>query len=170
MNPMQQIRIEKLTLNFGAGKDQQRLEKGILLLKHITGIEPKKTVTNKRIQAWGLRPGLPIGCKVTLRKIASEELLKRLIQAKAGKLLPQNFDTRGNVAFGVPEYIDIPGVPYDPKLGVMGFQVCATLERPGYHIQRRKMQKRGVGKIHTIKKEEAIKYFTEKFGAKIGEE
>ena len=38
MNPMQQVRIGKLTLNIGAGKDQAKLDKGVVLLKHITGI------------------------------------------------------------------------------------------------------------------------------------
>ena len=78
MNPMQEIRIEKITLNIGAGKDQLKLEKGIKLLKNITGIEPVKTTTSKRIPEWGIRPGLPIGCKITLRKKEAEKLLKRL--------------------------------------------------------------------------------------------
>ena len=86
MNPMQLPRIEKLTLNIGAGKDQTKLEKGIVLIKAITGIDPIKTVTKKRIPEWGLRPGLPIGCKLTLRKAAAIDLLKRLLQAKELKL------------------------------------------------------------------------------------
>ena len=48
MNPMKSIKIEKLTLNIGAGKDQNKLEKAKILLKHITGIEPVKTTTQKR--------------------------------------------------------------------------------------------------------------------------
>ena len=75
MNPMQVPRIEKITLNVGAGKDQARLEKGVALLKMITGIDPVKTVTAKRIPGWGLRPGLPIGCKLTLRKQKTGEIL-----------------------------------------------------------------------------------------------
>jgi len=82
MNPMRNIRIEKITLNVGAGKEQTRLEKGVLLLKGLTGINPVKTFTNKRIPSWGLRPGLPIGCKLTLRKKKAEEILKRLLEAK----------------------------------------------------------------------------------------
>ena len=68
MDLMKAIKIEKVTLNVGAGKEQSKLEKGIVLLKNITGINPVKTFTNKRIPTWGLRPGLPIGCKLTLRK------------------------------------------------------------------------------------------------------
>ena len=66
-NAMKTIKIEKVTLNVGAGKDVAVLEKGMKLIKHLTGLDPVKTYTQKRIQAWGLRPGLPIGCKITIR-------------------------------------------------------------------------------------------------------
>ena len=75
MNVMKTIRIEKITLNVGAGKDQNKLEKGMKLLQKVTGIEPIKTFTSKRIPGWGLRPGLPIGCKITLRREEAEKLL-----------------------------------------------------------------------------------------------
>ena len=65
MNPMKKVRIEKITLNIGSGKDTSKLDKGILLIKTITGIAPVKTITKKRIPSWGLRPGLPIGAKLT---------------------------------------------------------------------------------------------------------
>ena len=49
LNVMRSIKIDKLTLNFGAGKDQKQLEKGIFLIKQLTGKEPVKTITTKRI-------------------------------------------------------------------------------------------------------------------------
>ena len=58
MNAMRQIGVEKVTLNIGAGKDQGKLEKGIKLIQTIAGHAPVKTFTKKRIQEWGLRPGL----------------------------------------------------------------------------------------------------------------
>ena len=84
MNEMKNIKIEKITLNIGAGKDQSKLEKGIKLLKMLTGIVPIKTTSTKRIPGWGLRIGLPIGCKLTLRKKAAREILKRLLESKLG--------------------------------------------------------------------------------------
>src|SRR3989338_1642831 len=100
MNSMRDVRVEKVTLNVGCGKDQTRLDKGVVLLKNITGIDPVKTFTNKRIPDWGLRPGLPIGCKLTLRKKKAEEVLARLFEAKENKLSLQQFDQEGNIAFG----------------------------------------------------------------------
>lgn len=169
MNPMKQIRIEKVTLNVGAGKDQRKLEKGMKLLKTLTGIDPVKTFTKKRIPAWGLRPGLPIGCKLTLRKQPAKEILKRLVEAKA-ELKESNFDSKGNISFGIHEYIDIPGIKYDPEIGVMGLQVCVTLERPGFRVKKRKARTSQVGKNHEITKEESIKFMEQEFNAKVGEE
>lgn len=170
MNLMRNIRIEKITLNIGAGKDQARLEKGIKLLENITGIKPIKTFAKKRIPGWGLRPGLPIGCKLTLRKNAAVELLAKLLKAVDDTLKPPQFDMNGNVAFGIPEYIDIPGIKYDPTIGIMGLEVCVTLERPGYRIKKRRAKRKKISPRHAITKEEAIKFMESKFKVKVGDE
>src|SRR3989339_155625 len=119
---MNRIRIEKVTLNIGAGTNQSKLDKGLKLLQTITNAKPVKTFTNKRIPNWGIRPGLPIGCKVTLRKKRSVEVLKNLLQAKDNALQERQFDKFGNLAFGLHEYMDIPGVKYDPEIGILGFE------------------------------------------------
>lgn len=167
---MKEIRIEKLTLNIGAGKDQTKLEKGIKLLKNITGFTPVKTFTNKRIPDWGIRPGLPIGCKITLRKEKALELLKRLLAAKDNRLTVSQFDTNGNIAFGIKEYIDIPGIKYDHEIGVMGLEVCITLERPGFRIKKRRIYKRKINKRHMITKQESMDFIKQKFAVEIGED
>ena len=166
---MQHVRIEKLTLNIGAGTDQNKLEKGITLLKTITGIDPIKTTAKKRLPAWGLRPGLPIGCKITLRKKPAMNLIPRLLQGKENKLILRNFDENGNVSFGIHEYIDIPGVPYNPSIGVIGLQVCITLEKPGYRVKRRKLQVRKIPRKHQITKGEAMTFMKDTFNVHIGE-
>lgn len=167
MNPMQLPRIEKLTLNIGAGKEQSKLDKAVLVLKSLTGIEPVKTVTQKRIAAWGLRPGLPIGCMLTLRKHAAAIMLKRLLKAKEFTLKENNFDTSGTVSFGIPEHIDIEGAQYDPKIGVMGLQACVTLEKPGYRVKRRSLHRAAIGKHHRVTKQEAITFMKNAFGVKL---
>lgn len=168
MNPMKQIKVEKLTLNFGSGKEQAKLERGMILLKHITGKEPVKTITKKRIPAWGLRPGLPVGCKITLRGKECMELIPRLLDAKKRKLEPSDFDDNGNVSFSVPEYIEIPDVQYEPKVGITGFNVCVTLTRPGFRIAKRRIRKAKVPRKHKIDKEEAMEFMKESFQAQIG--
>ena len=170
MGSMKEIRVEKVTLNIGAGKDQSKLERGLLLLNTISSSTPVKTITNKRIQEWGLRPGLPIGCKVTLRRGKVAKILPRLLDAVENKLNMRQFDNNGNIAFGIHEYIGIQGIKYDPKIGVMGLEVCITLERPGYRIKRRKLLARKIPPKHRISKEEAIAFMAKQFDVKVGEE
>ena len=170
MNLMKLIKVEKVTLNIGAGKDQARLEKGMILLNSIANATPVKTITNKRIQEWGLRPGLPIGCKLTLRKASALKLLPRLFEAVDNKIRSTQFDNNGNLAFGIHEYIEIPGVKYDPKIGIMGLEVCITLERPGYRIKRRRLLSRKVPTRHRITKDEAIDFMSKNFSIMVEEE
>lgn len=164
---MRNIGIEKVTLNIGAGKNQERLDKAFELLKMISEKTPVKTVTQKRINAWGLRPGLPIGVKVTLRREEAAEVLRRLIEAKDFELSDKCFDQNGNIAFGLTEYVDIPGMKYIPEIGVMGLQVCVTLARPGFRIKYRKVQRKKIPQNHKVSKEEAINYITENFKVKV---
>lgn len=170
MNPMKSIRIEKVTLNIGTGKDQTRLEKGMALLGAIANATPVKTITNKRIQEWGLRPGLPIGCKLTLRKNKAVEMLPRLLDAVENRLSEKQFDDNGNIAFGITEYIEIPGVKYNPKIGIMGLEVCITLERPGYRVKKRRLLARKIPTRHRIPKQEAIGFMAKQFNTKVEEE
>ena len=170
VNIMKSIRIEKITLNIGAGKDQAKLEKGIILLKTITGVEPVKTKTNKRIPAWNLRPGLPIGCKLTLRNQAQiKDLLTRFLQANDNILNERNFDEHGNISFGIHEYINIPEVKYNPDIGIIGFEVNITLERAGFRIKRRRNQKKKIHKKHAINKSESIEFMKKEFNITMGE-
>ncbi|MBU0614641.1 MAG: 50S ribosomal protein L5, partial [Nanoarchaeota archaeon] len=141
----------------------------IQLLKNVVGVTPVKTFTNKRIPTWGIRPGLPIGCKITLRKGKAKEVLARLLLAKDNKVKPKQFDGSGNLSFGIHEYIDVPDVKYDPKIGIMGFEVCVTLERPGHRIKRRSINKKKVPKKQDITQEEAIEFFKKEFNVKVGE-
>lgn len=162
-NPNRLVRIEKVTLNVGAGKDPKQLERGTRLLKLITGIEPVKTVTMKRIAAWGLRPKLPIGCKITLRRDQAKNILSKLLAAKDNQLKETQIDTSGNISFGIHEYIDIPDVKYDPDLGILGLEVCVTFERPGFRIKRRRILQRKIPMRHRLTKEEVIAYLEKEF-------
>ncbi|MBS3123393.1 50S ribosomal protein L5 [Candidatus Woesearchaeota archaeon] len=164
-NKMKQIKIAKITLNIGAGKNEDMLKKGLKLLQKLTPQTPVKTLAKKRIPGWGLRQGLAIGCKVTVRK-GAEELLRRLLVAKNNTLSQKNFDTEGNFSFGVPEYIDIQGLEYDPELKIMGLEAAVTLIRPGYRVKDRQLKAQKVGKKHIISKEEAIN-FIRSYGVKV---
>jgi large subunit ribosomal protein L5 len=166
---MREIRVEKVTLNIGAGKDTALLNKGVKLLQELTGIPPVKTVTQKRIPGWGLRPGLPIGAKITLRGKQAEEFIPRLLAAKELKLAERNYDNAGNISFGIPEYIDIEGAKYNPEIGIIGLQACITLVRPGYRVKRRRLKPAKLDKDHVISKEDAMSFMAGRFKVIEGE-
>ena len=93
------------------------------------------------------------------------EFLKKAIQAAEGRLKESQFDANGNFSFGVHEYINIPGVKYDPDVGILGMDVAVTLEKPGYRVKKRKLRPGKVGKVHLVKKEEAIEWAKKNLGA-----
>ncbi|MCK4669729.1 MAG: 50S ribosomal protein L5 [Nanoarchaeota archaeon] len=163
MNSMKDIQIEKVTLNFGAGKDQARLDKGIKLIKMLAGRDPVKTFAKERIAAWSLRKNLPIGCKLTLRNEEAKVLLKRLLRAKDNKLKEKMFDDQGNFSFGIHEYIDLQDVKYDADIGIMGFEIAITLKRPGYRIKNRRYLKKKIPERHRVSKEDAMGFMKKNF-------
>jgi large subunit ribosomal protein L5 len=167
---MKKIMIEKLTLNFCAGTNQKLLDKGFKLIQMISGKTPVKTVSNKRIPSWGLRPGLPIGCKITLRGKEANEMLSKLLEGIDKTLKEKSFDSQGNFSFGLKEYIDVPSLKYDPDIGIIGFEAAVTLYRKGYRVMRRKGMKTKISKTHRISAEEAKNFVRSNFGAKVGEE
>ncbi len=170
MNPMKEIRLEKVTLNIGTGGPGEALEKAFKLLEKISGRKPVKTITQKRIPGWKLRPGLEIGSKVTIRKKGAEELLGSLLKGVDNKLPIHKFDRSGNFSFGIKEYIDIPAQKYDPEIGIIGFEVAVTLERRGFRVKKRKQKKSFVSKSHSITKEEAIEFMKKKFNVEVAAE
>ena len=97
----------------------------------------------------------------------TKELLKRLLEAKEN-LEESNFDDTGNLSFGIKEYIDVPGMEYDPSIAITGFDVSVTLERPGYSVKKRKIAGK-IGKGHLIKKEEAVEFMRKEFGVEVRE-
>lgn len=167
MNPMREIRVEKVVLNMGTGEGGDKLAKAEKVLEDIAGQKPVRTFAKKSVREWGVKRGSPIGCMVTLRGGRAVENLKRLLAAVERRLKKDSFDNNGNFAFGIKEHIDIPGVSYDPELGVFGMDVCVTLARPGYRIKRRRRLARPVSATHRITKEEAINFITEKFRVQV---
>lgn len=163
MNTMRNIRIEKITLNIGCGT-KLKLEHAKKILERVTSDKVVITKTKKR-SLFGVGKDKEIGCKVIIRK-GTEEFLKRMLEAKENKLESRNFDNTGNLSFGIKEYIDVPEMEYDPEIGVIGFDVCITLERPGFSIKRKRNPKK-IGKKHVITKEDAINFIKEKFGVAI---
>lgn len=159
-NKLNEVRIEKVVLNIAMHPEPDEVKKAVALLATISEKKAVTTHAKKRIAGWGIRPGVPIGSKVTVRGKETLALLKRLLEAVEFKLNERQF-TESGFSFGIKEYIDIPGVKYDPKVGMMGLQASVTLERAGFRVKHRQIRTSKVGVAHRVTKEDAIKFAKE---------
>lgn len=167
MNPMRQVVLDKVVLNIGVGEGGERLEKAEKVLNQITGMKPKRTLAKKTIREWKIHKKDPIGCIVTVRGQKGMELLGRLLKAVDNRLKESSFDPYGNFSFGIKEHIDIPGIKYDPEIGIFGMDVCVSLARRGYRIARRRRARRKIPMSHRVTKEEAMEWVKTNFGVQI---
>ena len=165
-NPMQVVRLAKLTLNFGAGEAGTKLENGKKILDTVSGKASVITKTHKRT-TFGVAKHRPIGAMVTIRGKQATTLLATLLEANEKKLKASSFDSQGNVSFGIHEYINVPGIKYDPEVGILGFEVAVTLERPGYRVSRRRMRTGKIGKTHRVTPAAAQEFMKQTFGVTI---
>jgi len=169
-NPMLRPRIAKINVNVSLGQGGERLMKVASVLKDITGQEPKLRKAKRTIRDFGIRKGENIAAAVTLRGEKAIEFLKRALEAVGNKIKYSSFDDYGNVSFGITEHINIPGVKYDPEVGIFGMDVNITIERPGYRVMRRRLKKaRRIPRRHRVSRNEAVALMVEEFGVKITE-
>lgn len=132
---MQVPRLEKITLNMGVGEavaDKKILQNAMEDLQKISGQKPIVTIARKSIAGFKIRGGMPIGCKVTLRRDRMYEFLDRLVNIAIPRirdfrgLSPRSFDGRGNYSMGVREQIIFPEIDYDKIDAIRGIDITIT--------------------------------------------
>ncbi len=159
INPMRQIKIEKIVLSTGGTGDE--LEKGTRLLKILTGRNPAKMRSRKRIPALGVRPKLEVGAVVTLRENL-DDVLKKMLVTKDNTLRKSQI-SENCFSFGVKEYIEIPGTEYQRDIGIRGLDVTVVFKRAGRRVKLKKIKTGKIPKRNAINTEEIIKFMREKF-------
>ena len=134
-NPMEVPKITKITLNMGVGDavaDKKVLERAREDMEKIAGQKPLTTLARKSIAAFKIRDGMPIGCKVTLRRERMYEFLDRLVNIAIPRirdfrgLSPKSFDKQGNYSMGVQEQIIFPEINYDEIDALRGMDIVIT--------------------------------------------
>ncbi len=134
-NVMEVPRIEKIVLNMGVGEatqDKKKVEQAASEMELIAGQKPVITKAKKSIAQFKLREGMPIGCKVTLRRERMYEFLDRFVTIALPRvrdfrgLNPKSFDGRGNYACGIKEQLVFPEINYDRIDKVRGMDVIVT--------------------------------------------
>ncbi len=164
---MRKIRLDKLVLNMGIGKSGEAIEVAKKAMNQITGKKSCARDAKATQRDWGVRKGEPIGVAVTMRGNDAATVLKRLFDAVGNRIKGKSFDDFGNISFGIKEHIDIPGIKYDPEIGILGLEAAISLTRPGFSIRVRSRHKASVGKTHRISKDEAIEFLSREFGVAV---
>ena len=166
-HPMLRPRIEKVVVNLNVGKSGEPLEKANKVLKEITGHTPTKRKAKKTIRDFGIREGESIAVVVTLRKQEAVDFLKKVLPIIDNKVSKRAFDTYGNFAFGLKEHIEIPGVKYDPEIGIFGMDICVTVNRPGQRIKTRRKENKAIGASHMLTPEESMTFIRQTLGVEL---
>ncbi|GAB6048944.1 50S ribosomal protein L5 [Methyloparacoccus murrellii] len=132
---MEVPKLEKITLNMGVGEavaDKKILQNALDDLQKISGQKPIITISKKSIAGFKIRDGMPIGCKVTLRRDRMYEFLDRLITVAIPRIRDfrglngRSFDGRGNYSMGVKEQIIFPEIDFDKVDVVRGLDITIT--------------------------------------------
>ena len=136
-NPMQVPRLDKIVINMAVGKataDAKKLTNAQAELAKLSGQKPAVCRARKSVANFKLREGMPIGCKVTLRRQRMYEFLDRLINIALPRVRdfrgvsPKSFDGQGNYALGVREQIIFPEISFDDVEETRGMDIiiCTT--------------------------------------------
>ncbi len=164
---MRGLRIEKVVVNIGVGEAGDKLLKAQRVLEMLTGQKAVQTRSRKTIRDWGIRVGMPIGAKVTLRRGRAEDFLRRALDVKDFKLPAYAFDPEGNFSFGLADYTDFQGMKYDPEIGLFGMDVNVVVQRPGYRISQRRIARRSVPRRQRTTRAEVFQFMKERFNLEV---
>ena len=136
-NALEVPRIDKIVINMGIGEavaDSKKLTNATAELTKLSGQKPAMCRARRSVANFKLREGMPIGCKVTLRRQRMYEFLDRLVNIALPRVRdfrgvsPKSFDGRGNYAFGVKEQIIFPEISFDDVEETRGMDIiiCTT--------------------------------------------
>jgi large subunit ribosomal protein L5 len=129
---MQVPRLEKICINQGVGDatgDKKLVDNAIVELTSIAGQKAVPTKAKKSVSNFKLREGMPIGARVTLRKIKMFEFLDRLVTVSLPRVRDfrgvsdKSFDGRGNYTLGVTEQIMFPEINLDKISKINGMDI-----------------------------------------------
>lgn len=129
---MEVPKLDKIVINIGLGdtkENPKELDNAIADLSKITGQKPIITKSKKAIAAFKLRAGVPIGCKVTLRKGKMYDFAFKLFNVALPRVRDfrgvetNSFDGRGNYSMGIKEQLIFPEIEYDKIDKIRGMDI-----------------------------------------------
>ena len=167
MSTMRDLKVEKVVVNIGVGEAGERLVKAEKVLEMVTGQKPVETVSKTVNRDLGIRQGMPLGCKVTLRGETAEDFVRKALVIREMRVPEYSFDKEGNMSFGISDYTDFEGMKYDPEIGIYGMDINVVLRRAGNRITKRALLRRSIPKGHRVQRDEAIQFMKDNFNVKV---
>jgi len=134
-NRMQVPKIEKVVLNMGLGEaihNIKLIDSAVEELRLIAGQQPVVTRARRSIAAFKLREGMPVGCRVTLRRDRMYDFFYKLVNIALARVRDfrgisgKAFDGRGNYSLGIREHIIFPEIDYDKIDKIKGMNVTVV--------------------------------------------
>jgi|ERR1035437_80808 large subunit ribosomal protein L5 len=166
-NTMRTPVIDKVIVHMGVGESGQHLVNAEEILRTITSQAVVRCFAKRTLPAFAIKKKEPIGCKVTLRGQKAQEFLEIALGIVEKSLVKSQFDSLGNVSFGIEEHTDFPGMRYDPNIGVFGMDVTVVIKRPGERICKRRIATRKIPANHRVTVEDAIAFLNESYGVEV---
>jgi large subunit ribosomal protein L5 len=166
-NPNIKPRLDKVVVNLSVGQAGETLQKAAQVLEEMCGQKPSLVGAKKSIKEFNIRKGEKIAAVVTLRGDKAADLIRRAMVEHDFKILKRSFDSMGNVSWGVKEHINIPGLKYNPDVGIFGFEITCKVVRPGQRVRVRKVRSSRISKKQYVTKAEAILFMEDNFKAEV---
>lgn len=164
---MKKPRIFKITVNIGVGEAGEKLSKAQQVLEDITKQKSIQTLSKTTNKDWGLRKGMPLGCKVSLRGNKAHEFLTQAFKTRENRIADYAFDDQGNFSFGIPDHTLFVNQRYDPTIGIFGMDISVTMEKPGFRVKRRRFDRRTVPKRHQVESHETMDFVKNTFAVEV---
>ncbi|MDW5548778.1 50S ribosomal protein L5 [Methanosarcina sp.] len=159
--------VEKVIIHMGVGESGQHLVNAEEILRTITGQGVVRCFAKRTLPAFSIKKSEPIGCKVTLRGQRAQQFLETALGIVDKTLVRSQFDSLGNVSFGIEEHTDFPGMRYDPNIGVFGMDITVVIKRPGERICKRRIATRKIPNNHRVTVEDAVAFLNESYGVEV---
>merc|ERR1712014_425875 len=140
--------------NICVGESGDRLTRASKVLEGLTGQQPVTSKARYTVRSFGIKRNEKIACHCTVRGAKAEEILERGLKVREYELRKPNFSDTGNFGFGIQEHIDV---------GINGMDFYVVLGRPGFNVPHRRHKKGVIGPKHKVTKEEAMKWFQQKY-------
>merc|ERR1712071_510988 len=159
-NIMRDLRIRKLCLNICVGESGDRQEPLRFWNSSLDNSPSSQRPDTLSVLSVFAVKKIAVHC--TVRGAKAEEILERGLKVREYELRKDNFSNTGNFGFGIQEHIDL-GIKYDPSIGIYGLDFYVVLGRPGFSVAERRRKTGVVGFQHRLKREDAMKWFQQKY-------